>query len=119
MPVEPDPFIHFADVGDLLTANLCAALLQDAGIEARVHGEALGPYPVTIGRLAVTEVWVRQGDVAEARLVMMEAEIEHTLGDEVRGGAIADPGSLPMRIGAVAVLGTLVWAVAHELMRVF
>lgn len=119
MPASSERFVHFADVGDLAVAHLCVAVLADAGIEARVHGEALGPYPVRIGRLAITQIWVREGDVPEARVVMLESEIDHTLGTEVRGGAVADPGSLPMRIGALAVLGVLLWAVVRELMRVF
>lgn len=112
-------FVRFADVGDLATARLAAAVLADAGIESRVHGEALGPYPVTVGRLAVTQIWVRAEDVPDARLVMLETEIDHTLGTEVRGGAIGDPGSLPMRIAALAIAGVLLYVVVTELMEVF
>lgn len=112
-------FVHLADLGDLASAQLCAAVLSDSGIEARVHGESLGPYPVTVGRLAVTQIWVRESDLEEARIVMLETEIDHTLGAEVHTAAIVDPGSLPMRIGALTVAVILVFAVVRELMRVF
>ena len=119
MPPQGDPYVHLADVGDLVTARVCAAVLADAGIEARLHGESLGPYPVTVGRLAVTQVWVPATDLEEARLVMLESEIDHTLGAEMRRGAVADPMSLPMRAVAAVIGVLLVWAVVRELMRVF
>lgn len=111
-------FVHFADVGDLQTAQVCAAVLEDAGIPARVHGESLGPYPVTIGRLAVTEIWVPADSVDEARLVMLETEIEHTLNDGA-DTPVSAAVTLPMRIAAVGVLVTLAWAVVRGLLRVF
>lgn len=119
MPETFDRFVHLADLGDLLSARVAAAVLEDSGIEVRVHGESLGPYPVTVGRMAVTQLWVRSGDVEEASLVMLESEIEHTLGAELRGGSIVDRGSLPMRIGALVLAVALVAAVVRELMRVF
>jgi hypothetical protein len=115
-----DPgFVRFADVGDLATAQVAAAVLAAAGIETRIHGESLGPYPVTIGQLAVTQIWIRPDDLEDARIVMLEAEIDHALGPEVRGGAVADPGSLPMRIAALTMAGLLLYAVVSRLMQVF
>lgn len=114
-----DPFTHFADVGDLVAGRVCAAVLEDAGIEVRLHGDSLGPYPVTVGRMAVTQIWVRESDIDLARVVMLESEIEHTLGARVRSGAVANPGSLPMRLAAIAVGALLVLAVVVELMQVF
>ena len=116
---ESEAFVPFADVGDLATARVAAAVLADAGIEARVHDESLGPYPVTIGRMAITQLWVRPADHDEARVVMLEAEIEHTLGTEVRTGALANPGSLPMRLIAAGSLMLLVYGVVRGLLRVF
>lgn len=114
-----DPFVKLADVGDLATARIAVAVLAGAGIEARLHGESLGPYPVTVGRLAITEIWVRATDVREAGLVMLESEIEHVLGAEVRSGALADPGALPMRLAAGFLLVALSTAVVVGLLRVF
>jgi hypothetical protein len=115
----PDRFVLLAEVGDLLAARVSAAVLGDAGIESRLRGESLGPYPMTVGRMAVTEIWVMESDMAEARLVMLESEIEHTLGADVRSGAVADPNSLPMQVIAAGAGVILVFAVVWELMRVF
>ena len=112
-------FVHLADVGDLVSARVCVAVLGSEGIEARVHGEALGPYPVTVGRMAVTQIWVQESAVERAQELMLEAEIEHALGAEVRGGAIADREALPMKVIALLVAGLLAAAVIRALVRVF
>jgi hypothetical protein len=120
-PVElhRTPFVHLADVGDLVSARVCVAVLGSEGIEARLHGESLGPYPVTVGRMAVTQVWVAEDDLDRARELMVEAEIEHALGPEVRGGAIADREALPMRVMALVLAVLVAAAVVRALMRVF
>ena len=50
--------------------------------------------------------------------VLTAAEIDQTLVLADRRGAVADPGSLPMRILALVVLVILVDAVVRMLMRV-
>jgi len=94
-------------------------VLGSEGIEARVHGESLGPYPVTVGRMAVTQIWVPESTLERARELMLEAEIEHALGAEARGGAIADREALPMRLVALAVAAVLAVAVLRAVLRVF
>jgi hypothetical protein len=119
MEAEVSPFVHLADVGDLASARVCAAVLGSEGIEVRIHGESLGPYPMTVGRMAVTQLWVPAPDLERASELMVEAEVEHTLGVEQRGGALADPGALPMRLIALFVAAILATAVVRALMRVF
>lgn len=119
MEIRDEPFVHLADIGDLVSARVCAALLGSEGIETRLHGEALGPYPVTVGRMAITQLWVPQSEVDRAAEIMLEAEIDHVLGPEVRSGAVADPGALPMRLVALGVVAVLAAAVVVALMRVF
>jgi hypothetical protein len=118
MASDTTGFVRFADVGDLAAAHLSVAVLADAGIDARLHGESLGPYPVTIGRLAITQIWVHPDDIDEARLVMLESEIDHTLGEP--GGA-AETGNewIPNRIVAGTIAVVFVYAVVRGLMRVF
>ncbi|MDX1690472.1 MAG: DUF2007 domain-containing protein [Acidimicrobiia bacterium] len=70
-----DRFVRLATVGDVATARVCAALLEADGIEVRVHGESLGPYPMTVGEFAETELWVPNGRLEDARQVMLEAEV--------------------------------------------
>lgn len=102
-----------------MSARVCAAVLGADGIEARLHGESLGPYPVTVGRMAVTQIWVPQRSLDRAKELMLEAEIEHALGAEVRGGAIADREALPMKLMALAVALVLAAAVVRAVLRVF
>jgi hypothetical protein len=118
--VDPqEHFVHLADVGDLVSARVCVAVLGSDGIEARLHGESLGPYPVTVGRMAVTQIWVPESAVERAKELMLEAEIEHALGAEVRGGAIADREALPMKLIALLVAAVLGAAVVRAALRVF
>jgi hypothetical protein len=114
-----EQFVHLADVGDLVSARVCAAVLGSDGIEARLHGESLGPYPVTVGRMAVTQIWVAERDLERARQLMVEAEIDHALGTEIRGGAIGDPEALPMKVIALVVATILATAVVAAALRVF
>lgn len=119
MDRSAEPFVHLADVGDLAAARVCAALLGSEGIEARLHGEALGPYPVTVGRMAITQIWVPERDLELAREVMVRAEIEHALGPEIRTEGLANPEAVPMRLLALILVIVLVAVVIRLLMRVF
>jgi Putative prokaryotic signal transducing protein len=53
-------------IGDPNEAQITAARLRAAGIEVRLHGENFGPYPIGLGELADTEVWVPTDQVDEA-----------------------------------------------------
>lgn len=107
-------FVCVAKVGDPGTAQILAARLQAENIEARVHSEALGPYPLTVGQMAIAEVWVAEHAVDEARTIVMDSEIK----------AVLEPSRAPpwppgARWAALAVAIVLVVAVVWRLMRVF
>lgn len=70
-----DRYDCIATVADLNLANVAAAQLRSEGLDVRVHGEATGPFPVTIGRLAETQLWVRADDAAAAARVLEEVGI--------------------------------------------
>ena len=55
---------------DLISGRVAAARLESEGIPTCLEGEPLGPYPVTVGGMAVTRVWVSADRLAEARLVL-------------------------------------------------
>lgn len=84
-----------------------------------MHGESLGPYPVTVGRMAVTQIWVPQSEAGRASEVMLESEVEYTLGTEQRGGALSDREALPMRLAALIMAIVVGTAVVRLMMRVF
>ena len=76
----PAHFVQLATVGDVATARLLAARLESEGIEVRVHGFSLGPYPMTVGALAETELWVLSDRIDEASTILLDAEVNDALG---------------------------------------
>jgi hypothetical protein len=71
---DPDPFILLLTASDPAAADLCASLLRSAGIESRLRGESLGPYRLTIGEMAATQVWVPSSRLEDARSLVVEHE---------------------------------------------
>ena len=69
-------FVKLAVIGDVMAARILVARLAAEGIEARVPGEGLGPYRLTVGELASVEIWVEEGQVDAARQVLLAAEID-------------------------------------------
>ncbi|OFW66721.1 MAG: hypothetical protein A2Z12_08920 [Actinobacteria bacterium RBG_16_68_21] len=112
-------YVSVAKLGDPGVANIAVAMLQSAGIPARAHGEALGPYRMTVGEMAITEIWVPACDVDDALEVLAESTPEPPSQEPVHTGALADPAALPMRLLAAVTLGALGWAVLRFVMRVF
>jgi hypothetical protein len=80
----PSHFVKVATVGDITAGNVLAARLRAEGIEVRVHSPALGPYPMTVGDLAETELWVLSDRVDDATSVLLDAEVNDAI-------AAADP----------------------------
>jgi len=57
-----------------LVAQILAARLDSEGIVAHLRGESFGPYPVTVGSMAETEVWVPDRLIEDARAILVEVE---------------------------------------------
>jgi hypothetical protein len=70
--------LRLTTVGDSVTAGVLAAHLRSEGIDARLRGDAFGPYPVTVGGMAEVEIWVPQEDIEYARTVLEEIRLETT-----------------------------------------
>ena len=73
-----DRYVCVARLPDLQTAQVAAAHLDSEGVATRLHGEALGPFPMTIGRFAETHLWVLcdQRELAEDILEELEIDFE-------------------------------------------
>lgn len=69
-------YICLAKIADVNTAKVAAAKLDSEGIRSRLHGEALGPFPVTIGRLAETQLWVIAAQRERATDLLVELGID-------------------------------------------
>ena len=119
MDPVPVRMVSLARFGDEASARIAAALLESSGIGTRLHGESLGPYKMTVGGMAVTEIWVEEPDLQDAIEILTISEIDHTLSPPLRGGAVGDPLNLPMRVVAGVMAVILAAAVVRALMRVF
>ncbi len=75
-----DTQVRLARIGDVGQAELLAARLRAEGIDARVRGEASGPYRFTVGGMAEAEVWVPGSQLDAAREVALASEVDDTLG---------------------------------------
>lgn len=99
-------FVLLTTVGDVNTARLLAARLSAEGIETRLHGDALGPYPVTVGSLAETQLWVLSDRVAEASELLLDAEVNEAL-SPVENAAPPTKPRMGWRLTAAAVLAVV------------
>ncbi len=118
-PADPEPFVLLATLGDPAAAELCAALLRSEGIDSRLRGESLGPYRLTIGDMAATQVWVPVTRLDDARsLVLQEnlGDIELAQrGEPAPAPAAAGPGLVALVLGAV-VVGLALWLLLTQLL---
>jgi len=92
-----------------MAARITVARLESEGIEARVPGEGLGPYRLTVGDLAATEVWVAEDRLEEAREIMLASEI-----DGITDPAVPSERGMPtgmMVLGAVALLAVVAYRI--------
>ncbi len=109
-------FVPVIRVGDVSRARILAARLEAEGIEVRLHSEALGPYPVTVGQMATTELWVPDDRLDAANAVLLDAEVNDVVGES----ELSDTAPLfPLRVIAVVVIAAALLAVVLRMMRVF
>jgi hypothetical protein len=113
-----DPFVLLTTAADPSAAHLCAALLRSEGIESRLQGESLGPYRLTVGEMAETQVWVPRSRLEEALRLLAEAEGEAGPPTEVEPGS--DPeiaeSTVWRRLGPALVAATLLALAAWHLL---
>ncbi len=106
------PMRAVTSAGDLTVARLLAARLQAEGIPAVVRGEPMGPYPVTVGRMAVTEVLVPEEELDAARLILDEIEADVATIEIEPAGVGKSPDmriSVLWWVVAAALLAVLIW----------
>jgi hypothetical protein len=103
--------VRVATVGDLVEGRVLAARLEAEGIEVRLHSQAFGPYPVTVGQMAETEIWVLSDRVDEASTILLDAEVNTALAgvDDPPPGARGLPLEIRFVAFAVAVIVATLW----------
>ncbi len=107
-------FKMLTKVGDLASANIVAARLRAEGIEARVHSPSLGPYPVTVGDMALSEIWVLEDRIDDASRVLLDIEAKNVVGFDEEYTPVGRP-SPPVEIRTVAALVAAIVAVLFVL----
>ena len=112
-------YILVATVGDLTEARVLAARLRSEGIEVRVHSEANGPYPVTVGQLAEAEIWVLSDRAEEASHVLLDAEVNTALAPAEPELSRSDGVRVETRLIAVATALVLILLWIVRFARVF
>jgi hypothetical protein len=96
-------FALLATMSDPNEALLVRARLEAEGIDAHLRGEALGPYRLNIGSMALTEIWTSSDTIEEARLILLEANVD---------AVVADVEPLGPGPSASAIRSWVWWAVA-------
>ncbi len=103
-----DTRVPLARIADPSQAELLAARLRAEGIDARVRGEATGPYRFTVGGMAEAEVWVPGSQLDAAREVALASEVDDTLG-RAQAWQPSRPGwTWPERLLAAAIVVIIV-----------
>lgn len=101
-------FVRLATLGDTVSANIMGARLESEGIEVRIHSQAFGPYPMTLGNMADAELWVLEDRVDEASQIMLETEVIDAL-----AGTRTSGGSNRVRFAAAVTLAVVlaIWLI--------
>jgi hypothetical protein len=115
----PARFVRIATVGDLVEGRVLAARLEAEGIEVRLHSQAFGPYPVTVGQMAETEIWVLSDRVGEASTILLDAEVNTALAgvDDDTGAPAGLPLEMRLIALGVAVVVATLWVL--RVIRIF
>ena len=74
-------YVLLATMSDPNEAMLLRARLDAEGIGAHLRGESLGPYRLNIGSMALTEVWIAHERIEDARLILLEANVDALVAD--------------------------------------
>ncbi|MCP3974895.1 MAG: DUF2007 domain-containing protein [bacterium] len=106
---QPGRFVKVATVGDITAGNVLAARLRSEGIEVRVHSQAFGPYPMTVGDFAEAELWVLTDRVEDASAILLDAEVNDAIAsadpdiDHMMSGRPMDLQIISLVLGAIMV----------------
>jgi hypothetical protein len=112
-------FVRIATVSDLATGQVLAARLRSENIEVRLHSQAFGPYPMTVGHLAEAELWVASDRVEEAGQILLDAEVRDAIAPAEVGESTTATLPAPLRMVALGVGLILAAMWVARLIRVF
>ena len=96
-------FVRIATVSDLATGQVLAARLRSEDIEVRLHSQAFGPYPMTVGHFAEAELWVASDRVEQAGQILLDAEVRDAIAPAEQDTAPRPSLSTSLRMVALGV----------------
>jgi len=66
-------------VGGAFAARVLQARLEDEGLTVALRGCIDGPYAFTVGAMGGVEVFVAEGDLEDAKLILLVTEVDSAL----------------------------------------
>ena len=66
-------------VGGSFAARVLQARLEDEGLHAELRGNVDSPYAFTVGAMSTVDVFVPEGELEDAKLVMLVTEVDSVL----------------------------------------
>lgn len=112
-------FVRLTTVSDVAAARILVARLEVEGISGRIHSEALGPYPLTVGQMAEAEIWVLDDRLEEAGHILLDAEVREAVAPAVPDGSPPREALPELQVVAVALIAVVLFTVVVGFMRVF
>ena len=112
-------FVRIATVSDLATGQVLAARLRSEDIEVRLHSQAFGPYPMTVGHFAEAELWVASDRVEQAGQILLDAEVRDAIAPAEHDTPPIPTLSTSLRMIALGVGLVLAAMWVARLIRVF
>ena len=66
-------------VGGSFAARVLQARLEDEGLTVALRGAVDSPYAFTVGGMGRVDVYVAEGDLEDAKLIMLVSEVDSAL----------------------------------------
>ena len=97
-------------VGGSFAARVLQARLEDEGLTVELRGNLDSPYAFTVGDMSRVDVYVPEGDLEDAKLVMLVTEVDSVLDlppQRERPSDSWDKRALWLVVVAIALLGII------------
>ena len=97
-------------VGGSFAARVLQARLEDEGLTVELRGNLDSPYAFTVGDMSRVDVYVPEGDLEDAKLVMLVTEVDSVLDlppQRERPSDCWDKRALWLVVVAIALLGII------------
>ena len=97
-------------VGGSFAARVLQARLEDEGLTVELRGNVDSPYAFTVGAMSRVDIYVPEGDLEDAKLVMLVNEVDSVLDlppQRERPSEMWDERALWLVLVAIGLLGII------------